>query len=275
MRSGGSWLTPRSSVLRDDRLVYMAFPPPSQPVADGEPQGETYGAVILPEDGLTPDALIEALRGIRFSGWIAPPRDGWVVVLGDPGDGVVADDRRGVIEVGGVLAQQCTRPVLAVRVLRDRQLAIVAWHRGQEVGRYCSDPAREPGADKDVLDQPVGAELAEVLAELWHRVDALDELAELLDEELDPDSVYESERLRTLLRMLGLPAWVVAVGALPEDIQTGPKASELTRLRAGATGYTGRTLGPALRALRRRQTPPPVIADPPRSTGMGFEEWML
>ena len=219
--------------------------------------------------------LLEVLRGIRFSGWIAPPRDGWIVVLGDPGDGVVADDRRGVIEVGAALAERLAAPVLAVRVRRDRQLGIVAWRDGEEVGRYCSDPSREPDADKDVLDQPVGAELAEALAELWNRADAADDLAELLEEELDPESVYESERLRSVLRLLGLPAWIVAAGALPQDIPTGPTAAELTRLRAGATGYAGRTLGPALRAVRRRQTPPPVIADPPRGSGMGFEEWMF
>ena len=251
----------------------MALPPPSSS-AETEPAGETYGAVILPADALTPDAILEVLRDIRFSGWIAPSRDGWTVLLGDPGDGVVADDKRGVIEVASDLARNASR-VIAVRVRRDRQLGIVAWRDGEELGRYCSDPSREPGADKEVLDQPFGADLAGSLADLLNRADAVDELTELLDEELDPDSVYESERLRSLLRLLGLPAWIVAAGALPEDIPTGPKAAELTRLRAGATGYTGRTLGPALRALRRRQTPPPVIADPPRSLGGGFEEWML
>jgi hypothetical protein len=252
----------------------MALPPPS-PSTESEPEGETYGAVILPSGALKPDALLEALRDIRFSGWIAPSRDGWMVLLGDPGDGVVADDKRGVIEAAAELARRTSSPVIAVRVRRDRQLAIVAWRAGEELGRYCSDPSREPGADKEVLDQPVGADLGASLADIRNRADAADELVELLDEELDPDSVYESERLRTLLRMLGLPAWIVAAGALPEDIPTGPKAADLTRLRAGATGYTGRTLGPALRAVRRRQTPPPVIADPPRSLGGGFEEWML
>jgi hypothetical protein len=254
--------------------VYMALPPPSSS-AESEPEGETYGAVILPAEALTPDAILAVLREIRFSGWIAPPRDGWVVLLGDPGDGVVADDRRGVIEVASELAGRTASAVIAVRVRRDRQLGIVAWRNGEELGRYCSDPSREPGADKEVLDQPFGAELAGSLAELLDRADAVEAVTELLDEELDPDSVYESERLRSLLRLLGLPAWIVAAGALPEDIPTGPKAAELTRLRAGATGYTGRTLGPALRALRRRQTPPPVIADPPRSLCGGFEEWML
>jgi len=252
----------------------MALPPPPAP-ADGEPQGETYGAVILPAGALTSDDLLDALRGIRFSGWIAPPRNDWTVVLGDPGDGVVADERRGVIEVGGVLATRTEAPVLAVRVRRDRQLGLVAWRRGAEVGRYCSDPSREPAADKDVLDQPVGTEIAESLADLWGQADSVEELTELLDEELDPDSVYESERLRAVLRMLGLPAWIVAAGALPRNIPTGPTVSELMRLRAGATSYAGRTLAPAVRAVRRRQTAPPVIADPPRMSGTGFEDWML
>ena len=66
-----------------------------------------------------------------------------------------------------LLAERGAGAVLAVRVRRDRQLGIVAWRAGEEVGRYCSDPSREPGADKEVLDQPIGAELAQSLAELW------------------------------------------------------------------------------------------------------------
>ena len=122
-----------------------------------------------------------------------------------------------------MLATRLADPVLAARVVRDRQLALVAWRGGIEVGRYCSDPSRETGADKDVIDQPVGADIAVTLAELYGRVDAADELSELLEDELDPDSVYESERLRAVLRLLGLPAWIVAAGALPRDIPTGPE----------------------------------------------------
>jgi hypothetical protein len=252
------------------------MPPPSGlgPEQPGS-AGETYGAVILPAEALTSAETLELLRGIRFTGWVSPPRDGWVVALGDPGDGVVADGRRGVIEVAAAFATQTAHRVIAVRVRRDRQLGIVAWRSGRELGRYCSDPSQEPGADKDVLDQPVGAEIAADLAEAQDRADAADELSALLDEELDPDSVYESERLRSVLRLLGLPAWVVAAGALPHDIPTGPKASELTRLRAGATGAAGRMAGAPLRTLRRRQSPPPVIAAPPRSSGGGVDDWML
>lgn len=218
--------------------------------------------------------LVKLLGGIRFSGWIAPPQADWLVALGDPGDGVVADEHRGIIEVAGLLAERVSGPVLAVRVREDRQLALVAWRRGEEVARYCSDPSREPDADKEVLDEPVGAEYAGAFAELWDRPDAAQALSELLEEELDPDSVYESERLGRTLRLLGLPAWIVAAGALPRAMPRGPSVAELTRLRAGLTGVAGRSRDAILRPVRRRQIPPPVIDDPP-SGGMGLEPWMF
>jgi hypothetical protein len=254
----------------------MGVPPAGRSTDDSEPGGLTYGAVILAERDTAVTGIQDVLHGIRFSGWIAPPRDGWVVVLGDPGDGVVADEHRGIIEVGGLLAERSDRPMLAVRVREDHQLGIVVWRAGDELGRYCSDPSREPkvGDADDILAQPVGAEIADSLAELWNRTDAAKELTELLEEELDPDSVYESERLLSLLRLLGMPAWVVAAGALPKDIPTGPKARELIRLRVGATGTAGGILGRTRHPMRRRRHPPPVIADPPRGGG-GFEEWML
>lgn len=248
------------------------------PASDSEvggPAGHSYGAVVVPADELSLSELHDALAGIRFTGWIAPPADGHVVLLGDPGDGVVADGHRGIIEVAGVLAERVSGSVLAVRVRHDRQLALVAWRDGQEAARYCSDPSREPGADEDVLAEPFGAESARTLAELWDRPDAADQLSELLEEELDPDSVYESERLGTTMRLLGLPAWIVAAGALPRAMPTGPKASALTHLRAGAAGVAGRTRDALLRPVRRRQHPPPVIADPPTGGGMGDASWMF
>ena len=161
----------------------------------GGPDGHSYGAVILPTRDATRTDLLQELGGIRFTGWIAPPEQDWLVVLGDPGDGVVADERRGIIEVGALLAEQLRGPVLAVRVRHDRQLALVAWRAAEEVARYCSDPSREPDADREVLSEPVGAEYAGAFAQLWNRPDAAEPLSELLEEELDPDSVYESERL--------------------------------------------------------------------------------
>ncbi len=245
------------------------------PSPEEDPAGLSYGAVLLPSDDIAPAELLVQLRGIRFSGWIAPPQDGWTVVLGDPGDGVVADERRGVIEVAALLAAGMPGTVLAVRVRRDRQLALVAWSGGDEVGRYCSDPSQEPDADEDVLTEPLGAEHAATFAALCGRDESAKKLTELLEEELDPESVFESERLGEVSRLLGLPRWLVAVGALPHDIATGPSAAELTRLRAGVTSAAGRMREAPLRALRRRQHPPPVIADPPSGGGMDFEAWML
>ena len=84
--------------------------------------------------------LLQELGGIRFTGWIAPPEQDWLVVLGDPGDGVVADEQRGIIEVGALLAEQLRGPVLAVRVRHDRQLALVAWRAAEEVGKVLQRP---------------------------------------------------------------------------------------------------------------------------------------
>lgn len=241
----------------------------------GGPDGHSYGALLVPGDADTAAGIMEVLRGVRFTGWVAPAREGWVVVIGDPGDGVVADDRRGIVEVGALLSDRVPGSLLAGRVRHDRQLGLVAWHAGEERARYCSDPSREAGADEDVLTEPVGVEAAEVFAELWRRPDAAEELTEILSEELDPDSVYESERLGRVLRLLGLPAWIVAAGELPRSMPTGPPVSELMHLRAGATGLSGRSRDALVRPVRRRQSPPPLIPDPPTGGGTGFEEWMF
>ena len=68
-----------------------------------------------------------------------------------------------------------------------------------------------------------------------------------------------------MLRLLGLPSWLVAVSSLPRDVPTGPRADELTRLGAGATGFRGRVRGRAAEVVvRRRRPPPPAFTDAPR-----------
>lgn len=241
----------------------------------GGPAGHSYGVILVPAGSETASAVRDALTGIRFTGWIAPPGDGWIVLIGEPGDGVVADERRGVVEVGALLATRVADAVLAVRVREDRQLGLVAWVGGEELARYCSDPSVEPGADKEVLTEPVGVEAAEALAELRSRPEVAEELTELLAEEIDPDSVSESERLGCVLRLLDLPTWIVAAGELPRTMPRGPKVSDLVHLRAGATGIAGRSRDAVVRPLRRRQDAPPLIDDPPTGGGMGYEEWMF
>jgi hypothetical protein len=258
--------------MSDDRGVY---PVPVQTSEVGGPDGHSYGAVIVAEVDVSDAELRGILAAVRFSGWIAPPRDGRVVLLGDPGAGVVADGRRGIIEVAATIAARAAGVVLAVRVRHDRQLGLVAWRAGEEVARYCSDPSREADLGPEVLTDPIGAQYAAVFAELWERPDVAEDLAELLEEQLDEESVYESERLGKVLRLLGLPSWIVAAGSLPRAMPTGPRPAELTRLRAGLSGMAGRARDAAIRPLRRRRTPPPVIEDPPQGSGMGMERWMF
>ncbi|WJL96276.1 hypothetical protein QSU92_03540 [Microbacterium sp. ET2] len=256
----------------------MAYLPISTPGEVGGPDGYSYGALVLMTDAADAAALERVLRVIRFTGWIAPAASGTQIVVGDPGAGVVAAGRRGIIEVGAVVAEQLDCAVLAVRVRRDRQLGLVAWRGAEEIGRYDSDPSAEPGADDDVASELVGVAAAPGFAALAGVPTAGETLTEILDEELERDSVSESERLRGILRLLSLPDWIVASSSLPRDIPTGPRAADLIRLRGGMPGACGIWRGLALRRLRRRWTPPPIIADPPRESGQGLEgiePWMF
>ncbi|WP_460720255.1 hypothetical protein [Microbacterium aureliae] len=241
----------------------------------GGPDGYSYSAVLLPAETDAAPSVDAVLHDLRFSGWIAPPAGGWQVLIGDPGAGVVARGRRGIVEVAAVLAAELRGGVIALQVRRDRQLAIVAWQDGAEVARYCSDPSIEPGADRQVLAEPVGEDDAPEIAAVAGRPGAAEDLQRLLAEELDPDSVYESERLRSVLRLLGLPDWVVAASSLPRDIPTGPRAAELIRMRAGEQTPAAVATHVLVKRKRRRHAPPPIIADPPRQDDFGIDPWLL
>ncbi|GGI43757.1 hypothetical protein BCL57_000120 [Agromyces flavus] len=254
----------------------MALPLPGTSHEPDGAAGETYGAALLRTNGgLTRDVVVAALRGLRFTGWVAEPDGGWITAIAEPGAGVAAAGRRGVLEVAAALAERFELTGFALRVRQDRQLVIAAWTGHDELGRYSSDPSREPGADDEVLSEPHGAEHAGAFAAAAGRPDAADELAEVLEEELDSDSVFESERLARVLDLLGMPRWIVAVAALPRDIPTGPGRRELVRLGAGSPGVLGRARGRAAASARRRMAPPPAIADPPRGDDLGIDPWLL
>jgi hypothetical protein len=157
-------------------------------------------------------------------------------------------------------------------VVADRQLVLVAWADGAEIGRYVSDPSQGPEADDDTLPDPLGVSCAAAFAAACGRPEAADELAEVLSEELDPDSVIESERLTTVLRLLGMPRWIVASASLPGDVPAGPRAHELTRLGAGTEGVTGWVRARAADVVRRRRPPPPVFTDAP--SGADIDPWL-
>jgi hypothetical protein len=229
------------------------------------PTGYTYAAVLVrtPEGGDAREELLATLRRIRFSGWVAPSEGGWGVVI-PAGRGTVAARRRGVVGVGEALAQTSAAATVAVRVLDDRQLVLVAWESGREVARYVSDPSCEPGAAADVLPDPFGADGADAVAAACGRPGAGEELGDLLAEPLDAEEEIESERLGRVLHLLGLPSWLVSAWRLPRPMTTGPEPRQLVRFGAGRTGLLGRVAGRAATLGRRWRPPPPVLLDPPR-----------
>lgn len=231
----------------------------------GGPAGDTYAVALVHAGDAT--QVVEVLGRLRFTGWVGAPDKGWLPVIA--AGGAVASGRRGIVEVGAELPGR----VLAIRVRVDRQLALVAWSDGDELGRYVSDPSREPGADDDVLDDPYGVENAAAFAGVCGHPERAGDLAGMLGERLDPETVNESERLARVLRLLELPTWLVAVATLPRDIPTGPRARELTRLGFGLPGVRGKALDRLARPVRRRRPPPPVISDPP--SGGGVDPWLL
>jgi hypothetical protein len=232
------------------------------------PAGYSYAGVLV-RVADRPDAhdeLVTTLRSLRFSGWVAPPEEGWTLVVA-AGEGTVAAGRRGVVGVAEALAEAVGVTTLALRVLDDRQLVLVAFTSGREAARYVSDPSREPGAAEDVLPDPFGTDGAGAVAAACARAEAAGELGALLAESLDPEEEIESERLARVLHLLGLPSWFVSAWRLPRRMPTGPAPRDLLRLRAGRTGPAGWVAGRAASLGRRWRPPPPVLPDPPRGDG--------
>lgn len=230
------------------------------------PSGYSYAAVLVRVTD-DPDAAERArttLRDLRFSGWVAHPDAGWLAAVAD-GVGTVATGRRDVVGVGEALAEASGAATLALRVLQDRQLVVVAWDAGGEVLRYVSDPSREPHAGPAVLDDPVGVEAAEALAEVCGHPESGDELSELLAQPLDHEEQIESERLGALLRLLGLPSWLVMAWRLPRPMASGPARGDLLRLHAGRPGPLGWAGARVTAVGRRRRRPRAVLADLPRA----------
>jgi hypothetical protein len=148
------------------------------------------------------------------------------------------------------------------------------WVGRDEVGRYVSDPSHGLDPGDGTLSDPVGVEHAGAFATACLHPETAGDLAELLGEELDPDSVIESERLSGVLRLLGLPRWLVSASSLPRNVPTGPRARDMTRLGAGVPGFPGRLWGWAADLVRRRRPPPPAITDAPRG-GAGADPWLF
>jgi hypothetical protein len=190
--------------------------------------------------------LDDTLRERRFSGWVGPDEDGWVVLVAL---------RAGRPDLGD-LARRLAGPALVARVHRDRVLTLLVADGDREIGRYHSNPTYGRDADDAewVDPDPVGVEHAPAIAATFGRDG--EGLAELLADLLDTDEQTESERLWAVLRLLGLPSWLVACQTLPAPVPGGPL--ETTLMYRGRTGRPARIAARIVRRLTRsRRTPVP------------------
>ena len=206
------------------------------------PAGYSYAAVLV---RTRREDLRRHLAEVGFSGFLGPQEGDWVVAVARRSAGRVARGRRDIAGVGKDVAQRFDTAALTVSVRHDRVLRLSAADGARPVIAYVSDPSYEASEEEeqDVFPEPQGAEHAEGLARLCGRPEVAEELADVLGQVLDEETDIESERLTAVLRLLGLPRWVVAAPALPKDVPGGPRRGEFVRLGAGREGAAGRVTG--------------------------------
>ncbi len=211
-----------------------------------ETVGPTYAALLV---RAAREDLLRTLARERFSGWVGPAQDGWVVAVPDRPTGHVAARRRRVPDLAALVAADLHARVVTVLVVRDALLRLWAHDGDDAVVDYLSD-AHVAFPDDDEAYGVRGLEHVRALATLADAPAAADELTELLAEELG-ESESESERLMTVSRLLGWPVWLVAVDSLPRRPPGGPDADAFARLRAGRTGVGGLLAARAAALVRR------------------------
>ncbi len=224
-------------------------------------QGLSYAGVFVNADRRL---LLDQLAQRRFSGWLGPQEGDWVLAVAEQATGAVAGGGTALTTLARDLAHALGAVVIVARVERDRVLRLDGWDgtdddghdEPEPLGSYLSDPsvdATPDDEDDEVYPEPVGAEFAPSYARSCGVPEATGELTEVLEEELDPESVFESERLDSVLRLLELPRWLISAGSLPGDVPAGPRRSELVRLGAGREGLPGLVVGAVTGVLRRRR----------------------
>lgn len=220
-----------------------------------EERGLSYSGVFVRADRTD---LLESLAVQRFTGWVGPQEARWVLLVPERAAGRVATGGLDVRGLARELARTLVTVALAARIERDRVLRLDAWEGEHELGSYLSDRSVDAPDPDEAFPEPEGAEYAEDFAAACDRKEIAHELLEVLAEELDNDSVFESERLATVLRLLGLPSWLVSATSLPGDVPAGPRRTELVRLGAGRTGWGGRLAGALTGVVRNRRSPRPT-----------------
>ncbi|MFV0425407.1 MAG: hypothetical protein ACK5KU_00030 [Beutenbergiaceae bacterium] len=202
-------------------------------------------------------AILATLGELRFTGWVGPQEQDWVLsVAGNP-LGKIARNKRRFDDVTADVANTLRTIAIGVEVERDRRLQIVAYAAEHALPRYDSSP---PEPDEDAMDiddfgnpvmevadtDAIGSELARLL-----QISDEEALMTLLEEDLG-SSTSESERLLKLLRLAQLPTWLVSSDSLPRNVPGGPRKGEVIRLGAGKPGAQGRVNEIMWRPVRGR-----------------------
>lgn len=219
--------------------------------------GYTYAGIFVCAER---DSVRDHLTDRRFTGWLGPQECDWVLAVPEETSAAVAGDGMDLSALAAGLARALGTVAVMARVERDRVLHLEGWdgtgdqdsQEPQHLGSYLSDPTADAPDDDEIYPEPVGAHHAPRYAEACGHPEVGDDLTELLAEELDPESVFESERLDSVLRLLDLPRWLIAASSLPGDVPSGPRRSEMVRLGAGREGASGRVAGTMTGILRRR-----------------------
>ena len=207
------------------------------------------------------DDVLTRLAEQRFTGWLGPQEGDWLLVVPEAVDGPVAGSGRGLLQLALALARELSTVAVVARVDRDQVLRLDGWdgtgddgsQPPRELGGYVSDPSIDAPDDDAVFAEPEGAHHAHAYAGACSRPEVGEELFELLAEELDTESIFESERLDSALRLLDVPRWLVSAPSLPRDVPGGPRRGELVRLGAGRLGVSGRLAAAATGVVRRRR----------------------
>lgn len=222
---------------------------PVGPITGDGSAGLSYSGVYV---GADRDQLITLLGDLRFTGFVGPQEDRWVLAVAGNPLGKVAAKKRRIEDVARDVAAALETVTLAVEVDKDERLRLQAFDGVDVLPAYDSRPPDDDGgfAGQITLDDfgnPVMSEgafvdtdaVAQGLLATFEAPDPEDALAELLEEELSEDT-SESERLTAVLRLLGLPTWIVSSDSLPKRVPGGPEREQVTRLGAGKPGVSGR-----------------------------------
>jgi hypothetical protein len=214
----------------------------------GGPTGFTYTAIFLAGSR---EQILDALVAVRYSGWVGPQEEGWVVAVPGRPHGAVAGAKMTAAGVAQHVSRTTGAGAVAATVDDDKLLTLWAYNAGEDAGEYVSDPQVARPGDDEAGFEPEGSENASFIAAACGVPESTEALEEILAEELG-ESTNESERLTAIVRLLGLPDWIVAASSLPKDVPGGPRAKEFTRLGAGKEGVAGAVSGAVKGIVRKK-----------------------